>query len=177
VVIDAGAFMGLGAMRIARMVGESGKVVSLEAQPENLRLLRRNIEANCLSNVEIIGCGVWKEPGECRLRCDSIQRNSLVGGVVNEDSAIVVRTETIDAVVRRLSLPRVDLVSMTINGAEPEAVEGMNETLRTHSPNIVLAGWYRREGRPIHELITHTLSIRGYRTLVGPMGRVYAWKP
>jgi FkbM family methyltransferase len=138
--------------------------------------LTKNIQANRIANVHLVPKGVWKEPGQVALHCDDLQRNSLVSDVVTERDRVTVPTDSVDNIVRDLGLTKVSLVSVTINGAEIEALQGMEQVLTTHAPPVTLAGWYRRDGVPVHETAVPLLRGFGYQTIVGRVGRVYAWK-
>lgn len=178
VVVDVGACYGLGAVRYSRMVGPAGRVVAVEADPAVEMVLRHNVEANALTNVEVIPCAAWNSPGELALHVGSADRqhNSLREGVYPSRDTIMISTDTIDHIVRRLHLERVDLISLTINAAEVEAVQGMDDTLRRFAPSLSIAGWYVREGHRVHQLVApHLRSYPDYRVVVGTKGRLLAW--
>jgi FkbM family methyltransferase len=54
VVVDVGAHVGYFTMVMARGVGESGRVYSVEPASDNLRFLRSNIERNRAANVIVV---------------------------------------------------------------------------------------------------------------------------
>jgi ubiquinone/menaquinone biosynthesis C-methylase UbiE len=54
VVADVGAGSGYYAIRLARVVGASGRVYATDIQPEMLALTRKKVEAERLSNVEMV---------------------------------------------------------------------------------------------------------------------------
>lgn len=54
VVADVGAGSGYYAIRLARVVGASGRVYATDIQPEMLALVRKKVEAERLSNVEMV---------------------------------------------------------------------------------------------------------------------------
>ena len=54
VVADVGAGSGYYAIRLARVVGASGRVYATDIQPEMLALARKKVEAERLSNVELV---------------------------------------------------------------------------------------------------------------------------
>ena len=87
----------------------------------------------------------------------------------------LVGTVTIDELVRIHSLAKVDYVSLTLNGAEVEAIDGMKETLTTHCPRIRLAGWYVREA-PIWEICSEKLKRFDYKIVIGKWGSLFAYK-
>lgn len=177
VVLDVGAYLGMGALRVSREVGPKGLVVSVEATEENRVIYRKNRDANGTHNMRLIECGVWKERSMLSLNCAGTHYNSFVEGIVDAQSRMTIPTDSIDNIVQACGLDRLSLVSLTINGAEVEAVEGMDDTLRRLAPNLSIAGWYQRDGVAIWKIVTDRLRDYGYLTTVGPYGRVYGWKP
>ncbi len=63
VAIDVGANIGLFTMLMAWQVGASGRVLSYEAEPRNVALLRDNVALNYASWVEIHDAAAGAEPG------------------------------------------------------------------------------------------------------------------
>ena len=53
-VLDLGANIGYYACMEAKIIGSTGKIIAIEPHPENLRLLRINIELNELSNIATV---------------------------------------------------------------------------------------------------------------------------
>ena len=130
VVIELGAFCGFGTMKISEMVGEKGKVISVEADRINYKILEKNITNNNLKNVKIINKGIWNSKGELSLFKESNQRNSLVEDLLNNiESKEKIEVDTVDNILKDLEIDRVDFVTMEINAAEIEALQGMNKVL------------------------------------------------
>jgi len=85
-----------------------------------------------------------------------------------------VQTITIDQIVKEYSLPKVDMLSLTLNDAEIEALGGAKETLRSHRPRIILTGWYSRNRETIAVHTKRILEQIGYKVFIGPRGNVLA---
>jgi FkbM family methyltransferase len=91
--------------------------------------------------------GAWNEPASLVLRVDpNHPATNFVEGTTDYDEAriaefdrIEVPTDTIDSVVEELALARVDLVSITTNGAEAEILQGMGTTIGLGLKYICLA--------------------------------------
>ena len=62
VVIECGAHHGEHTILLSRWVGSSGRVIAVEPMPENVAILRRNIELNRLTNVTVIEKVVSSSP-------------------------------------------------------------------------------------------------------------------
>ena len=60
---DVGAHSGYFTLILSRLVGETGKVISFEPQPRPSNDLRRHIELNNLSNVEVVEAAVSDRSG------------------------------------------------------------------------------------------------------------------
>jgi len=168
VFLDVGAYIGFGTMRLSELVGSKGKVIAFECNPDIQRLLVKNVLENKLSNVTVIGKGVWNKNESVMLGDAEPQGRSLIEGT----SGMEIEGITIDS----LKLDRVNFISMTINGAELEALEGARETLEKLHPNLSIIGWVYREGQPIWKRVKPMLESFGYTCLVGGRGRVIAWK-
>jgi FkbM family methyltransferase len=173
VVIDCGAFLGFGAMRIARDAPE-GCVYAVEASRECHGLLKRNIEANGAGNVVPLHRGVWNTITALDLETTFAQGNSLVAEVQPGERREKVPTLTIDGFVAEQKLQRLDMLSLTLNGAEVEALEAASDTLMRLRPRIRAAGWYLRGGQRIADLIRPVIEHAGYDVFVGPRGNVMA---
>jgi len=69
------------------------------------------------------------------------------------------------------------LISITINGAEVEAVEGMKDNLaRCRHIRLSIAGWYKRGNQRICKIILPMLKESGLSVFIGRKGGVIAWK-
>ena len=63
-VYDIGAHTGTYTLFFSRRVGEAGRVVAFEPQPENFARLTRNIERNRIGNVQALRVGLGAVAGE-----------------------------------------------------------------------------------------------------------------
>lgn len=102
VVVDVGANIGTHTLAFARRVGPTGHVVAYEPQPCLLDVLRRNLEANEIVHVEVMGAALGGETGEAIF--DEVDYNAHVNiGGVSMSRATEgtvgrrVRMETLDA--------------------------------------------------------------------------------
>src|SRR5919204_3156477 len=67
IVVDVGAHIGPYTIIASKRVGPNGKVVSIEADPDNFDLLNRNIHLNKLSNVIALNYAVYSEEKRIKL--------------------------------------------------------------------------------------------------------------
>ncbi|MGE0093995.1 MAG: FkbM family methyltransferase [Alphaproteobacteria bacterium] len=173
IFIDCGAFLGFGELRIAPEIGD-GHLYAIEASAACHALLQRNMTHNRIGNVTALHRAAWKEATELELETTEAQGNSLIGEVQKGVRKERVRTVSIDGLVEEFRLQRLDMLSLTLNGAEVEALEGAAHALRVLRPRIRLAGWYTRGGEKIWRLTKAHIEPHGYRVFVGPRGNVMA---
>lgn len=165
VVVEAGAFIGFYVMRAAELVGESGKVIAIEAVPENFEIMKRNIEANGLKNVILINKAVWNTSKKIKFFREGKQVGSITQEVVSTDKFIEVQANTIDEMLRENGISKIDFIRIQLNGVELEALEGMNDTLN-HHPKVLVAGIYTRNGVPVQTLLKDFLDKKGFKTQI-----------
>lgn len=148
VVIDCGAHIGFFTVQAAKTVGNEGKVVAIEPEKENLRMLRRNIELNDVQNVIIIEKGLWSE---------STVKDFYFGVTSSSPSFILkqlrylehteVEVDTLDNILEEIEVQKVDFLKMDIEGAEVEALKGATKTLETYPMNLAIAAYHVVNGQ------------------------------
>ncbi len=175
VIINGGSYLGFGDLSQAEYL-PLGHIFSIEADKDCYRLLKRNIEFNKIENVTPIHNALWNEETMLDLEVSSAQAkaNTLLPEVFKGEKKQKVRTKTIDSFIEENGITKLDMVSLTLNGAEVETLQGSEKTLSEFKPRIRLAGWYRRDGIPIWKLAKDALEDKGYRVFVTPRGNVLA---
>ena len=139
-VVDIGPHHGYYAHQVAKRVGSDGRVIAIEAHPDNYDVLKQNIITNNLSNVTTINKAVTDQTGSVEFynrETDSGKHHTLVGekfDQIGEYDVIEVVAEPLDDILQSIDVDDVNFVSITVNLAEYEVLMGMRETLadRTH---------------------------------------------
>jgi FkbM family methyltransferase len=143
VFFDVGAHIGYDALKGARLVGETGRVVAFEPNPNTLALLRSNIEASGAHNIIVqpIAC----TDAETTLTLfDSTPGGNSGSSSLSQANAgartrpYTVRGRPIDDVVAELGLSRVDVLKADVEGAELLVLRGAAQTLRRFHPVLIL---------------------------------------
>lgn len=173
VVINGGSFIGFGDMYLSRILTK-GHIYSLEADSDCFRVLEKNLIENNIGNVTPVNRALWNDVVEIEMESGPAQANSLVKEVVIGDKKKIVKTITIDTLAEQMGISRIDMMSLTLNGAEVETLNGANKILSEFRPRIRLAGWYSRNGFPIFQHAQKILKPFGYNTYVTPRGNVLA---
>lgn len=137
-VIDVGSNIGSYTLDIAALVGTEGVVIAVEADPATAMILKKNIQANCVPQVQVIEGAAYRTNGHARLgrAAASTGYTGLYYGKAAE--WLEVPAFTLDSVVRRLGLQNLDMVKIDVEGAELDVVAGMTELLQTKRPTILI---------------------------------------
>lgn len=108
-VIDAGAHVGLFSLLASQ---HAAKVIALEPDPVNYRVLDLNCRLNGTSNVHPVNAALWTEEGEVSFHTSW----HTTGGSVGSGGDLRVRTRTLDGLLEEHG--RVDLLKLDVEGAE-----------------------------------------------------------
>ena len=123
VVFDVGAGVGAETLLFSRLVGASGRVVSLEAHPRTYARLAKLCDVNRLQNVTALQVAASDVDGEATISdSEHYLQNRIVGA---ERGGVAVPARRIDGIARDLGIGRIDLLKMNIEGGERFAIEGL----------------------------------------------------
>jgi FkbM family methyltransferase len=175
IAIDLGANIGVFTVKAARAVGDEGMVVAVEPEPDNLRLLRRNIEVNELKNVTVIEKGAWSRRERRKL---FITEHMAGHNFLRQKDAVrlmEVEVDTLDNMLSELRMKRVHFIKMDIEGGEVEALKGMNEILKHNDVKLAIAAYHEVEGKQTYKTIAPWLRESGFQIYV-KKGMVYGMK-
>lgn len=136
-VIDVGANVGFFAVRFARWVGGSGKVIAIEPEEENFgHLLSALGRAGVLDRVQAIKAVAAAEPGTRLLEINPLHPADHKLSV--DDSGTPVAAVTIDELARAEPAPKATLIKIDVQGAEMLVLRGAAEVLRTARPALFI---------------------------------------
>ncbi|MDD5109704.1 MAG: FkbM family methyltransferase [Patescibacteria group bacterium] len=136
-VVDLGANIGYFTLLAARLVGHEGKVFAFEPEPKNFSLLQKNISDNHYRNIVAVQSAVTDKIATVKLFLSRTNKggHSLLPPQDSE-GAVLVPSMSINSYFAN-SPSHIDLIKMDIEGAEPLALNGMEEVLKKN-PNIIL---------------------------------------
>jgi FkbM family methyltransferase len=135
VILDIGAYVGPYSIRAARGVGPAGRVVALEPDAANRRQLEKNLALNGIANCTVAPLAAWSRTGRVGWRLGSESVWHRVDDSAGPDE---MEATTVDELVRRIAVPRVDWIKLDIEGAEVEALRGAEATLRNCRPALFI---------------------------------------
>ncbi len=143
IVIDAGGCWGDTALNFASEIGDGGKVYSFEFIRSNVAIMRKNFALNpeLEKRIEIVEHPVWNE-SDVKMYCNDFGPASTIESAYSETHNIEISTITIDDLVARRNIQKVDFIKMDIEGAETFALRGAIETIKKFKPKLAISVYH-----------------------------------
>jgi FkbM family methyltransferase len=135
-VVDIGAHIGYFTRLFSKLVGKSGRVIAIEADPENFLLLEKNTRGR--GNVARMSVALSDHSGTTDFwRGEKSGTHSLVQAPFRP-TRVSVHCELFDELAKRENIGRVDTMKIDIEGGEQAAFLGMREFFATHPPTFLV---------------------------------------
>lgn len=156
VVYDIGAHIGFHSLYFARLVGNTGKVVSFEPNAENVKRLKMNVDANSdLKNiVSVYETAVSDHDGTEKMMIhNKIESGRSMGNFLKGSNTLLseevfvgkgfqeteIKTIKIDSVAKEFNIQhKPDVIKIDVEGAEYKVLIGAKETLQTCRPILFI---------------------------------------
>lgn len=142
IVCDIGAHIGSYTLSFAKLVGPEGKVYAFEPVPENLRLLKRNVQLNSYRNVVEIDKAVSSFSGKAKLylsHTSSTDHQLYSSG--KKRNLIWVKTTSLDDYFK-LHNGKIDFVKIDVQGSEMKVFRGMQGLLKKNRHITILTEFW-----------------------------------
>lgn len=146
-VIDVGANIGIHTIPLARRIGDAGRVVAFEPDPDNFALLLENLQGNGIYNVTPRNVALSTYSGKALLYQSVVNRGALSLHPDNvqlpDDTLppITVQVATGDEILATLDRP-ISLIKVDVEGAEPAVLEGLRDTYHKNTEAILVFEFY-----------------------------------
>lgn len=136
ICIDIGANYGYYSLLMSTLTGKDGRTIAVEPNPYVFNLLQAtaSVHSSCIEPVQIALSDV---SGQTTLIIpDNFYGDASI--VQRKDkpriarSRVEVKTQTLDELAVQLELPRIDLIKMDVEGAEPRVFSGMTEIIASN---------------------------------------------
>lgn len=138
VCIDAGANQGIYSIPFAKIAGSKGKVIAIEPMKYAQAILKKNSKLNNLRNIQIYsGVISNKNKKEILDLTAGVGSASIIRDFGKKKILKVVST-TLDNLVKKYDLKRINFIKMDIEGSELSALHGAKKTLKKFKPIICL---------------------------------------
>ncbi len=133
--VDVGANVGYFSLLGSKLVGPSGKVVSIEAIPRTFELLSANMDANSAANVRAMNVAVWDKEEDLTffvsrdvVDCTSTAIPSLAEGRGLSERCVV-RAAPLSLLLNQAEIASARLIKIDVEGAERQALAGLGQIL------------------------------------------------
>jgi FkbM family methyltransferase len=182
VLYDVGAHLGSISLGTARLVGESGRVVAFDGDPENVERLRKNTARNRMEKrLQVEHVAIWSSTArqEIGFRRGRITRSE--GGVesdgirpvIGDGEITTVPTITLDGFVAAGG-PLPHLIKIDVEGGEYEVLRGGTELFRNHRPLLIVEVHHQRAAEQISAWIESCKYVAHWKIEDYPR-RLFAW--
>lgn len=135
IIIDIGAGVGNDVFVINTCFGIETKIYAIEAHPQTFEKLKTLIQRNNWTNVICSNVAIVELRKELMI---SDTDNHSANRIGENEGAIKIEGITLDEFVKNHGIHKIDYIKMNIEGAERDALLGMEHTLNKIS-NIVIA--------------------------------------
>lgn len=128
-------------------VGETGKVITVEPDPESFATLSEFVRKHGLEGRFVLfNCGAWSERKQLTLLSspDHPAANRVAEAAQTAPElirerrykSVTIPVDSVDSIIRAAGVGRPRLVSITTNGSEREILKGMRETIAVARPYL-----------------------------------------
>ena len=138
IVIDGGGGWGDTSLYFAHLAGKTGKVYTFEFVSENLSVLKTNIELNpeLATRINIKKKALWDVSGLDLNFAPKGPGTHIYDGNHGNKS---VESITIDDLVLKNNIKKVDFIKMDIEGSELRALHGASRTIKKYKPDLAIS--------------------------------------
>lgn len=164
-IVDAGAHIGAYSILSAEKVGNSGKIIAVEPEAENYKLLMENINLNNFKNVIPINIALSDHNGSEKLYFSQRSTSHSLLVKDNETSSFSqVQVKTLDRLLEELNLKKIDIIKIDTEGAEMPILRGAEKTLKNNPNAKIIVASYHYPGET--EEVQNFLQERGFKTKI-----------
>ena len=141
IVLDIGANKGIYSIYMSRAIGDKGKVIAFEAQPELKAYLHKIKNAFSLDNLEIVNSALSSKPGEMTLKRDYVGSGSASLNFYDKDDnsreEIEIKAITLDDFLASVEKKPISFIKCDVEGHEADVFYGAKKTLIKYMPTLL----------------------------------------
>ena len=182
IILDVGASIGWYACKVAKLVGDLGKIIAIEPNPENFMYLEKNIKVNSIKNILTLNIGTWSSKTKLNLiknrYASSLNYNLDLKKEPINGYNLEINMDIIDNIITNLKLERINLIKMDIEGAEIETIEGSRKILSNCDDiKLIIAAYHKtRFGKTTYEFLVPYLENLNFKIFKNNLPFIYAKK-
>ena len=163
VALDVGANIGVQSLRMAKLVGPNGSVISCEPLPHLRERLAANLALNQVENVSIIPAALSEYCGATEISFDLDNWNQGTASLSKvHKSSVSVEVFTGDELLERRNVKRLDLVKIDVEGHEFQVIKGLQKSINKYHPRIIFEydeNYWQRSGSRYADCFTLLLEL------------------
>jgi len=164
IAYDVGANLGFYCVILARLVGDTGRIIAFEPLPDNVRWIEHNANLNGFEQVKVRceALGRSDSQAEFIVSAKSVWGKLASAGAPPADALkrINVTLRSLDALVNAGAIAPPELMKIDVEGAEADVLSGAAETLRRFRPSLIV------DLHGTNEPVAALLEQFGYRPIV-----------
>ena len=122
--VDVGTHLGYEAMLASKLVGNTGRVISFEPQPEIFKRAKRNLAH--FRQARIVNCAVGSRSGTLNIQETDLAQSAFAGTAKPNEKSIAVPMVMLDEAVTECP---VHFIKCDVEGAEMEVLKGATDIL------------------------------------------------
>jgi len=138
IVLDLGAHIGYFTCLFAQLVGKSGKVFSFEPEPNNFKLLKKNVEVNGYKHVTIEQKAVSDVKNMIKMYISNSPKDHRIYDTHDGKESIQIESVRLDEYFKDFD-GKINVIKSNIQGADFAAFQGMKSIIEKSKSNMILA--------------------------------------
>lgn len=181
ICVDVGANLGYYSVLMAAAAAQ-GRVIAVEPSPVTAALLKLNLSLNRIRNADIVEGVTADSSGttQFQVAADSAFSSLRSSGRSADIESIAVKSYTLDQLVDKFGLARVDVLKVDVEGAEGLVIAGGRSLLADENrrPRLVMLELYDANHRAFgadSRAIQSQIEQYGYRAFYVDKGTLKEW--
>jgi len=163
VALDLGAHIGHHTVTMRDCVGESGRVIAVEANPKNAEHISETVAKNRFDNVIVVDKAVAASEGTMTLHVNT--ENTGAASVLkgqSETVSVEIEASRLNPILKKNGSPNIDFVKIDVQGAERDIIPQLdlssidNMLLEVHCGEFLSS----KEVKTIHDELSEHGTIR-----------------
>lgn len=159
VVLEFGSGIGNETLYISKKIGNQGKVFAFEPNNQIFNLLNATQKINNLKNVITLQAGLYKKNSKIGFDSNNIE-NWISGKLNSVNKKNLIQTYSLDCIVKKFKLKKINFCKMNIEGAERYIVNSSNQFFKI-CQNIVIS-CHDFMGFKTYDLVKNFLKKKNY---------------
>ncbi|MEO8192471.1 MAG: FkbM family methyltransferase [Gemmatimonadales bacterium] len=140
--VDVGANFGTFTLLTSRMVGDSGKVIAIEPQPNLARGIAESARLSGSTNCEIlqVACGNLPGTSDLLVPAQDTGRGGFFAGFSGRGhhAVLPVKVATLDGIMSETTSPGGLVIKLDVEGSEIEVLQGARKLIEARRPAIIV---------------------------------------